>query len=175
MELKLIPLYNLQAVFNTWHFYVQGIEAVLRNSGDDTNLEKIYNEIMAGNLLLWVGMVDGKYAGFVTTCFQDLPMGSRSLWVVHTYKVIKVPTEFLLDGLTIIEKFAKEKGCKSVKFYAKPKRWQDKLMALGYAPGYTEFIKEVQHEDLPEDSFKPSDGTGSNPGWVQVRGSDSRV
>lgn len=148
--LKLIPVYNLQAVFNTWHLYVPGIEAVLRNSGDDTNIEKIYNEIMAGNLLLWVGFIDEKYAGFLTTCFQEIPLAGRALWVVHAYKTPHTVSVWLLEGLRTVEKFAKEKGCKSVKFYALRKPWQEKLIARGYQPGYTEFVKEVQHENLPE-------------------------
>ncbi len=143
MGLHLIPVYNLQAVFNSWHLYVAGIEAVLRNSGDDTNIEKIYNEIMAGNLLLWVGFVDDKYAGFLTTSFAEVPMSGRSLWILHTFKVKKVHTNFLLEGLKIVEQFAKEKGCKSVKFYALRKPWLDKFSYLGYNEGYVEMIKNL--------------------------------
>lgn len=140
---KLIPVYNLQAVLNTWNLYVQGIEAVLRNSGDDTNLEKIYNEIMAGNLLLWVAFVNGKYAGFLTTCFADVPMSGKSLWIVHTFKCKKVPTDFLIAGLEIIEEFAREKNCKSLKFYAIRKPWLEKFSYLGYLEGYVEMIKNL--------------------------------
>ena len=154
--LKLIPVYNLQAVLNTWHLYVPGIEAILRNSGDDTNIEKIYNEIMAGNLLLWVGFVDDKYVGFLTTCFQDIPMAGRALWIVHTFKRPKTETAWLLEGFKVIENFAKEKGCKTIKFYALARKWQDRFLALGFKIGYTEFIKEVQHEDLPEISSADS-------------------
>lgn len=149
MGLKLIPVYNLQAVLNTWYLYVDGIEAVLRNSGDDTNIEKIYNEIMAGNLLLWVGLLDGVYAGFLTTCFQEIPMSGRSLWIVHTFKCKKVPTDFLLEGLEIVEKFAREKNCKRLKFYAIRKPWIDKLERLGFKEGYTEFIREVAEQPTP--------------------------
>ncbi len=145
---RLIPLYDFQAVFNTWKFYVDGIEAVLSNSGADTNLEKVFNEIMAGRLLLWVGFVNDEYSGFVTTQIQDIPTCGRFLWIVHCYKKPKVPTSFLLKGLQRIEEFAREQKCKSIRFYAKEKPWQQKLIALGYVPGYIEYIKEVKDEDL---------------------------
>lgn len=148
-KFKLIPLYDLQAVFNTWKFYVEGIEAVLDNSGTDTSLEKVFNEIMAGRLLLWVGFIDGEYSGFVTTQISDVPTCGRFLWIVHTYKKIKVPSSFLLEGLKRIEEFAREQKCKTIRFYAKEKPWQQKLVALGYTPGYIEYIKEVRDEDLP--------------------------
>jgi hypothetical protein len=150
MGLRIIPVYNLRAVLNTWHLYVEGIDAVLRNSGDDTNLEKIYNEIMAGNLLLWVAFIDDRYSGFLTTSFADIPMSGKTLWVVHAFKCKKVPTEFLLEALGMIEQFAKEKDCNSLKFYAIRKPWIDKLEKMGFREGYTEFIREIAHEDLPK-------------------------
>ena len=150
-EFKLIPLYDPEAIFRTWRFIRNGIEAVLENSGDDTSIEKIFNELMAGKLLLWIGFVNNEYVGFVTTQITDVPTCGKFLWIVHAYKKTKVPSMWLLEGLKKLEAFAKERQCKSIRFYAKEKPWQEKLIALGYKPGYIEYVKEVQNEDLQKD------------------------
>lgn len=163
-KFKLVPLYDLQAVLNTWKYYVPGVEAILNNSGNDTNLEKIYNDVMSGKLLLWVGFVNGAYAGFVTTSFHIVPMKGKFLWIVHTYKKIKVSSTFLLRGLLYLEGFAKDAGCRGIKFYAKEKPWQEKLVRIGYEPGYVEYIKNIgedRDEDLPE--ARSGDENGSSP------------
>ena len=148
---KLIPLYDLNAVLKTWHLYQDGLEMILNNSGEDTNLTKVFNDIMSGKLLLWIGFVDGVYAGFLTTSFQQIFEGPKYGWVVHTYKRISVPTDFLLEGLNQIEVFFKDQQCDYIKFYALKKPWQDKLVLLGYKPMYIEYLKSLKEEKKGED------------------------
>jgi hypothetical protein len=147
-RLKLIPLYNLRGVLNLWKYLEDGIEAILNNAGDYTSLEKIFNDIMAGQLLLWVGFVDGNYAGFATTKIVDVPPSKRHLWIVHAFKKKKVSSEWFLEAHGILEVFSKKQGCQSIRFYGLRKPWQDKFFALGYREGYVEFVKDIENEDL---------------------------
>jgi hypothetical protein len=152
-KFKLVPLYDLQAVLNTWKYYQDGLEAVMDNSGSDASLEKAYNDIMSGKILLWVGFLNGEYGGFVTTSCQTVPGKTyKRLWIHHCYKKAKIPSVWLLAGLRQIEDFARDMGCKEVVFYAKQKPWQEKLVRLGYEPGYIEYIKAIGENDegLPE-------------------------
>jgi len=146
-KFKLIPIYSINGIMRAWPFVADGLEAVLRNAGTDTNLDKIYNDLLAGNLLLWLAFLNGQYIGFATTSIVSVPTLPKHLWIVHTYKKLKVPSEWLLKGLERLEEYAKEMGCLDIRFYAKLKPWQAKLEKLGYAPSYTEYIKEVKHED----------------------------
>jgi len=147
---RLIPVYDLQALFNSWKFYVPGLERVLGNSGDDTSLEKVYNDLMSGRLLLWVGFVNDDYAGFVTTQILDVPGAAKTLWIHHLYKRPKVESTWLFFGLEILNSFAKKYGCTRIKFYGLERPWQAKFEAAGFTRGYVEFVKEVSNEDLPK-------------------------
>lgn len=146
-SLLLIPVYDLQALFNSWKFYLHGIEAILRNSGDDTSVEKIYNDLMAGRLLLWVAFVNGEYIGFVTTQVLDIPGTEKTLWIVHAYKRLKVNSEWLLESFKELENFARKFQCTRIKFYGMEKPWQEKMINLGFTKGYVEFVKEVSKDE----------------------------
>lgn len=152
-KVKLIPVYDPQAVLKCWKHIADGLEIVLDHSGNDTSMEKVFNDLMSGRLLLWVGFVDNVYSGFVTTSFHSPSINKKFLWIVHCYKKAKVPSEFLLEGLTYLEDFARESSCSAIKFYALEKPWQNKLKALGYEPGYVEYVKPVgeKNEDLQKD------------------------
>lgn len=147
-SLKLIPVYDPNALLRSFNHFVDGIEAVLNNSGADTSFEKIFNELMSGKLLLWASFVDGRYMGFVTTQVTDIPTCGKFLWIVHAYKNPKYHTSWLFEALKVLEKFARERGCSSIRFYAKEKKWQERLVPLGYQPGYIEYVKELKDESV---------------------------
>jgi len=117
---------------------------MLENSGSDTSMDKIYNELMAGKLLLWIGLLDGEYVGFVTTRVVDTPPDKRHLWIVHAYKSIKTPTEWLLLAYEMLEKFAVSRQCDSIRFYGIRRKWMERFSALGFKEGYVELIKSLK-------------------------------
>jgi len=145
---NLLCVYDAAAIMRAWPVISGGLEIMLENSGSDTSLDKIYNDIMAGRLLLWVGMLDGEYAGFVTTQIVDLPPTKKHLWIVHAYKMVATPTMWLLQAYQRLEEFAKVRGCDSIRFYGLAKPWQNKFLALGFHLGYQEFVKELKNENL---------------------------
>jgi len=140
---NLLCVYMPDAIIRSWPVITEGLEVMLENSGSDTSMDKIFNELMAGQLLLWVGMLDGEYVGFVTTKTIPVPPNKKHLWIVHAYKTVKTPTVWLMRTYQMLEDFAVKQHCSSVRFYGLRKKWQDKFLALGYSEGYIEFVKEL--------------------------------
>lgn len=146
-------LYDTDAVLLSWPTLVPGLEKILDSSGEDTNLTKILNDLLSGKLLLWMGFIDEEPIGFVTTSFQQIPMGPKYLWIVHAFKKVRVPSQYLLDCFGSLEEFAKEQKCKFIKFYGLRRSWQEKMLAAGFEEGYVEYIldleknKETQNAD----------------------------
>lgn len=142
-KFDLLCVYDAVALVNTWPVISGGIEVMLENAGSDTSKDKIFNDLMAGRLLLWLALLDGVYVGFVTTQVVDLPPGKKALWIVHAFKTIKTPTVWLLQAYKTLEEFAASRSCNSIRFYGLRKKWQEKFLAMGYSEGYVEYVKET--------------------------------
>ena len=142
-KFNLLCVYEANAIITTWKVISQGIEVMLENAGTDTSMDKIFNDLMAGRLLLWIALLDGEYMGFVTTQIVELPPTKKALWIVHAYKTVKTPTVWLMRAYQKLEEFAASRKCNSIRFYGLRKKWQEKFLALGYKEGYVEFVKEL--------------------------------
>ena len=147
-KFSLICVYDAQAIMKAWPVITQGLEIMLENAGSDTNMDKIFNDLMAGRLLLWIGTLDGEYMGFVTTQIVDVPPDKRHLWIVHAQKNVRIPTAWLILAYNTLEKFAIQQHCDSIRFYGLRRPWQDKFLQNGFHLGYQEFVKELKHEGL---------------------------
>ena len=145
-KFNLLCVYDPEAIIKSWPVITHGLEVMLENAGSDTSMDKIFNDLMAGRLLLWVAMLNGEYVGFVTTQVVDVPPRVKHLWVVHAFKAIKTPTIWLLRAYEMLEEFAVSRQCKSVRFYAKSRPWQSKFLDNGYHIGYLEFVKPLRGE-----------------------------
>jgi hypothetical protein len=143
MNLKIIPMYNLQSVLNSWHFIHDGLEAILDHAEEDTAYERIFVEIMDKTLLLWLCFLDGKYCGFFTTRVdQNAPITAKYLTVVHLFVKSGVAPEAMIEGMGKLEGIAKEKlSCKYIRFYSNRKGWERRLK--DWSQGYIEFFKEI--------------------------------
>lgn len=150
MEFKLIPVYKPNAIMKNWKFLSEGMEKILAYAEDDTNLIKIFNELLSGELLMWIGFIGGEYKGFITTKVVDtpnIPMGNRSLWIMQLYVKPDMPPEVWAEGFKIIEEYAREYQCKNIKFWTlRDKGWERKLEPFGFKRGYQEFIKTLEKE-----------------------------
>jgi hypothetical protein len=140
---KLLCVYDGAAIIKAWPVITEGIEIMLENAGSDTSMDKIFNDLMAGRLLLWIALLDGAYMGFVTTQVVELPPTKKHLWIVHAYKTIKTPTVWMMRAYEELERFAVAHKCNSVRFYGLRKKWQERFLPLGFKEGYVEFAKEL--------------------------------
>lgn len=143
-ELLLYPIYNPRGIINAWPMICSGLNRILSFTYKDTSMTKIYNELLAGELLLWVIYVNHEYKGFMTTKIEDIPDAGRNLWIVHLYAK-DLTKEFILDGLERIEAFAKEQKCETIRFLTmRDEAFERRLDGCGFKKGYTEYIKELK-------------------------------
>lgn len=141
IDFKLMPVYDEKAIFNTFGFYIEGIEEVLEYGTGETLLSNVYEELMAKRLLLWVGFLNNKYCGFVTTAFTNTPLGEKVLWIKHLYIKKGLTKDIFFEGMKDLFAFAKNTGCKTIKFYTiRNKAFFRKLSSRGWKDGYQEFI-----------------------------------
>ena len=146
-DFKLIPLYEIEAVLNSWHYLQKGVERILEFADGEANLTKIYNDIVAGKLLLWIGLLDGEYCGFLTTKFDNSVFGRKSLWIVHAFIKTGTDSNVFMEGFKEIKDFARQFNCDIMQFYTKRDvAFERKLKKLGWKASYTDFIFDLKEK-----------------------------
>lgn len=143
-NLTLIPLYDTKAIVKVWKIISEGVREVIAHSLDDISLERVYNEVLSGELLLWTALIDDDQVGFVITKVRDIPFGKR-LFVIHNIYLRKpLPGAMFMRGLSILEEYAKSQGCDSLRFYSlRGRALLRKLRRHGWREGYQELVKTL--------------------------------
>ena len=139
---ELIPMYSPQAIMNTWGIITEGVDEVLKYTNGDSTKAKTFNEIMSGNLLLWVAYSDGQYCGYMTTRIDDIPTAYKCLSIIHVYIKDGKLKDLMLAKMSDLNEFAKSQGCTRLRM------WTIREVAFSRAlkdwnTGYHEMIKEV--------------------------------
>ncbi len=144
-ELLLYPIYNPRGVINVFPLISKGLKRILDFTYKDTSMTKVLNDILSGELLLWVIYCDHEYKGFMTTKIENIPEGGKNLWIVHLY-ARDLNKDIILDGYKRIEKFAKEQNCDTIRFLTmREEPFERRLSDIGFRKGYTEFIKDINN------------------------------
>jgi retron-type reverse transcriptase len=151
MDFKLIPMYKIEAVVKNWKFFTEGMEKIFHYTTGDTGFTKVLNEILAGELLMWIGFQDSEYCGFITTKFDQYPMASKFLTAVHLYIKEGKDSKILELGFPIIYDFARKNGCDKIRFYTmRDGAFKRKMEPLGWTTGYQEFDYDLTKGDRNE-------------------------
>ena len=149
-----MPVYDINALLNVWPTIIKDIEQVLIFSTGDSTLEKIFNELCSGQLLLWIGFQQDKYCGFLTTRTYETPFKdkkARSLWIPHLFIKKGFDKEVFLQGFEMIKKFGIKHKCDTLRFWSKrDKAFSRRMKSLGWRHGYQEFIYDIKQEDADE-------------------------
>jgi hypothetical protein len=142
MEIRI--LYNLQAVMNAWPYISKDVKKVQEFCHRDTNIDMVFNDIMSGNALLWLGFKENKYCGFLVTKFLTAPMGDKTLLVYQAYAKNELEVVEFAQTVEALFDFARDQKCNTVDFYTvRDKAFERKLKTYGWTPKYTVFSKEV--------------------------------
>lgn len=147
-EFKLVPLYNPHAILRNWQYLIEGVEKVLNHTCGSESYEKILNELLSGQLLMWIGFIDGAYVGFITTRVDNVPIAEmakvkRYLSIPQLYIKNGTDQEVFIKGFEAIKEYAKKIGCQQIRMWAKRKGWEKRLTKLGWSPSYIEYNLEV--------------------------------
>lgn len=144
--LMLYPVYNPRGVINAFPLISKGLEKILSFTYKDTSMTKILNDILSGELLLWVIYYNHEYRGFMTTKIEDIPDSGKNLWIVHLFAK-NLDKSVIIDGAKQIERYAKEWKCQTIRFLTmRDEAFERRLEGIGFKKGYTEFIKDVSNE-----------------------------
>lgn len=144
--MKLIPVWNSNAVLKNWKTFTEGLEKVCELSAGTESLGTVYNKLLAGELLLWAAYIDDEYCGFCVSQLINDTDGIRHLLIHSLYgKDGKMDKGWYEFGLKQMEEQAKQYGCKTVKFYTVRDRAFAKILEpFGYKVERTLFSKEVK-------------------------------
>ena len=141
---NLSPIYDRKALIETfWPMIQEGLTEILKYTLQGADTTVLLNEIAAGRALLWVGFVDGKYAGFTITRIDVVGKDARELYIWHVY----VKPEFggaLKHGLKELEQYGKTQKC--IRMVFRTRRNSDALVRkLGneWHEGYVEVYKKL--------------------------------
>ena len=144
MNFNLIPLYNPSAILNSWAMVNDGVEEILKYTTGDASTAKLLNDLLAGSLLMWIGLLENKYIGFLTTRIDNIPTCYKALSIVHLYTKPNIIHNIMLQGMDELNKFAKEQGCTKFRMWTvRDKAFEKMLTPDNWQVGYCEFLKEV--------------------------------
>lgn len=114
MLIKLLP----QQLVKMWDMIRFAIAETFipRNSCTSAHLQAIFKDLLSGKRDVWLGLKeDKKFLGFLVTRIAIEPVtGERCLFIDHIYAFQSVPEKILLDGMKIIESYAKKNDCKTI-------------------------------------------------------------
>ena len=139
-DFKLIPLYDPAAVLKNWKFLSEGLEIVLNYTKGDSSEAKIVNEILTGQLLLWIGFYDNIYCGFVTTQIEVIPNAQdKYLNIKQLFIKQGMDKEVFFGGFTLLKEFATKWQCNKLRFWTMRRGWEKKLLNKGWKQTYMEY------------------------------------
>ena len=135
---------ELEKVLNCWGTITKGVEIVNEFANGDMSKAKVLNDLLAGDLLLWMGFLDGVYCGFITVR-KDTNIDAKTfLSIVHLFIKPGTSKETFLNGLGALKKFAKEQGCQIMRFWVLRKGWEKRLIPIGFKQSYIEYTLDVE-------------------------------
>lgn len=141
LNFKLIPVYDPTAILNNWGYFIEGVEEVIKNAMEDQTLEKIFNSLLAKRINLWVGFVDGKYCGFLTTRIDnpETVQEKRFISIIHLYIKRGSDPDIFTKGFEQLKEYNKFFKCDRMRLWAIRKGWEKKLTPLGWEQTYIEY------------------------------------
>ena len=142
-DFKLIPLES-HGVLKNWKFLQEGIDRVGKTTIGDFSEAMLLNLIAKGELLLWMGFLDGNYCGFLTTRYDVSNFSDNFLTVVHAY--IKAGTDPMVfwGGFDAVKEHGRKLKCSKLRFYTtRDKAFEKRMAPIGWKVGYVEFTYDL--------------------------------
>ena len=141
--MRLIPVTGKNLI-EKWGFFIEGMEKVMKYSKNDENLEVLYNDILAGNALLWAIFIDGKYIGFIVSQILHIPFESKRMLIRSMFSRDTLTDEQYKEGFEILDNYARSMDVKSMEFYTiRDKAFEKKLKGNRWKVKQVIFEREV--------------------------------
>lgn len=130
---------EVKKILNCWQHIVEGFEVVGEQTKEDMSLAETLNNILAGNLLLWMGFVDGVYRGFLTTRIDRNPDSTTWLSLIQCYIKPGTDKDFYAWGIEEMKAFALKNKCHKMRIWTNRRGFERKLKPLGFKESYIQF------------------------------------
>jgi len=114
MLIKLPP----DQVSDNWGLLEKAIAPSLNGDG---SVSFLLQQVLAGRVVVWVGMADDDIIGVVTTYITESMVGSRRLVILSLQGFRHLSPEVLKISMEDLKKYAKAKGCSKVIAYTQRK------------------------------------------------------
>lgn len=141
MSLTLTPT-SAQKLHDVWEMVSEDLETCRTQDKDEVWMEDIYHAIRSGWATLYVGRVDGEYAGALVLMRREDPWTGEPhvhIWFVANHK----GHDILKEGQAQVEKIARDIGARKITLRAKRKAMERLLNDLGYHFVELELAKEL--------------------------------
>jgi len=147
--IKVRPIYSTiytpDQLLAFWQLMAKDCERVLAHGDNDEDMDSVFNEIMAGRILLWIIFVDEKYAGYLTTAIRTTTTRpvQRWLWISHLSKKLGVQADIRAAAMSAMIEHAITERCSEIRFYS-TRAMEKWTKDFGFRPSYTEYKYTVQ-------------------------------
>lgn len=130
---------EIKKILQCWEHITEGLKIVGDYTKEDMSLAETLNEILSGNLLLWMGFVDSKYSGFVTTRIDRNPNSTTWLSLIHCYIKDGTNPDLCLWSIEQLKEFALKQKCQKIRLWSPRKGWKRKLEPFGFKESYIQY------------------------------------
>lgn len=137
---------EIKKILNCWQVITEGLEVVNEYTKEDMSLAETLNEILSGNLLLWMGFIEGKYGGFVTTRIDRNPDSTTWLSLIQCYIKPGADQGLLFYSIEQLKEFAAKHKCAKMRLWSRRKGWGRKLESVGFKESYIQFDLDLRED-----------------------------
>jgi len=145
--MNLIPITGKNLI-EKWGFFTEGMDRLMKYGKNDENISMIYNDILAGNALLWAGFIDKKYSGFIVTQVMQAPFEEKRLLIRAIYSNGTLNGDIYTEGFKVLDDFCRQVGAKKMEFYTpRDKAFERKLKDYNWKSKQVIFEREVSESE----------------------------
>lgn len=125
--MKLIPIHGKNLI-DKWGYFSEGMEKVQRYSKNDENITTVYNDILAGNAMIWAGFMEQRYVGFIVTQILFTPFEEKRLLIRSMFSKEKLTDDDYEAGFAELDNYARSMGVKTMEFQTQRDKGFDKIL-----------------------------------------------
>ena len=130
---------EVKKILQCWEHLVKDMEVLEVIAKAKTNLTDTLNSLLSGDRLLWMGFVDGKYCGFVTTRIEREQDHTLKLNIIQCFIKTGTDSKLFYTGLNQLREFAINAKCEKISVCVSRKGERKLLEPIGFKQAYIQY------------------------------------
>ena len=135
---------EIKKILQCWEHLVKDMEALEIIAKANVNLTETLNSLLSGDRLLWMGFIDGKYCGFITTRIEREQDATLKLNVIQCYVKKGTNPECFYKGFNQMKEFAIKQKCEKISVCVSRKGERKLLEPIGFKQAYIQYDLELK-------------------------------